>query len=122
MRQMHRRGRTYCHINANGDVEPCAFIHYSDSNIREKTLLDAYQSPLFMGYRKGQPFNGNHLRPCPLLDNPDALVELVERSGAHSTDLQNPEDVRCLSEKCACAAKDWAPVADDLWKERATTG
>lgn len=32
-------GRGYCHINANGDVEPCAFIHYSDSNIREKTLL-----------------------------------------------------------------------------------
>ena len=29
-------GRCYCHINANGDIEPCAFIHYSDSNIREK--------------------------------------------------------------------------------------
>ena len=29
-------GRRYCHINANGDVEPCAFVHYSDSNIREK--------------------------------------------------------------------------------------
>ncbi len=22
-------GRNYCHINANGDVEPCVFIHYS---------------------------------------------------------------------------------------------
>ena len=43
-------GRKYCHINANGDIEPCAFIHYSDSNIREKTLLEAYRSPLFMGY------------------------------------------------------------------------
>lgn len=29
-------GRCYLHINANGDIEPCAFIHYSDSNIREK--------------------------------------------------------------------------------------
>ena len=26
-------GRSYCHINAAGDIEPCAFIHYSDSNI-----------------------------------------------------------------------------------------
>ncbi len=34
-------GRRYLHITANGDIEPCAFIHYSDSNIREKTLLDA---------------------------------------------------------------------------------
>ncbi len=31
-------GRRYLHINAGGDMEPCAFIHYSDSNIREKTL------------------------------------------------------------------------------------
>lgn len=52
-------GRNYLHINANGDIEPCAFIHYSDSNIREKTLLEAYQSPLFMAYHDGQPFNDN---------------------------------------------------------------
>lgn len=49
-------GRGYCHINANGDMEPCAFIHYSDSNIKEKTLLECYQSPLFMAYRRSQPF------------------------------------------------------------------
>ena len=29
-------GRCYLHINAGGDIEPCAFIHYSDSNIHEK--------------------------------------------------------------------------------------
>ena len=29
-------GRRYFHINANGDADPCVFIHYSDSNIREK--------------------------------------------------------------------------------------
>lgn len=29
-------GRRYLHINANGDIDPCVFIHYSDSNIREK--------------------------------------------------------------------------------------
>ena len=68
-------GRRYLHINANGDVEPCAFIHYSDSNIREKTLLEALQSPLFMEYHRGQPFNDNMLRPCPLLDNQGRLAE-----------------------------------------------
>ena len=109
-------GRRYLHINANGDMEPCAFIHYSDSNIREKTLLEALQSPLFMAYHDGQPFNENHLRPCPLLDNPDALVGMVERSGAHSTDLQNPEDVQELSAKCRNAAEAWEHTADELWK------
>lgn len=109
-------GRRYLHINANGDMEPCAFIHYSDSNIREKTILEALQSPLFMAYRNGQPFNENPLRPCPLLDNPGALVEMVETSGAHSTDLQNPENVHDLSAKCTEVAEEWADAADSIWK------
>ena len=108
-------GREYLHINANGDMEPCAFIHYSDSNIHEKTILEALQSPLFMAYHDRQPFNENHLRVCPLLDNPEMLVEMVETTGAVSTDLQNPEDVRELAAKCENAAADWAAVADELW-------
>lgn len=108
-------GRFYLHINANGDYEPCAFIHYSDADIREKTLLEALQSPLFKAYRAGQPFNDNHLRPCPLLDNPEALVGMVESSGAHSTDLQNPEDVHDLAGKCEEKAEKWGKKADEIW-------
>jgi MoaA/NifB/PqqE/SkfB family radical SAM enzyme len=108
-------GRRYLHINANGDMEPCAFIHYSDSNIREKTILEALQSPLFMAYHDGQPFNENHLRVCPLLDNPDKIVEMVETSGAHSTDFQDPENVRELADKTRAAAWKWSVVANDLW-------
>jgi MoaA/NifB/PqqE/SkfB family radical SAM enzyme len=112
-------GRSYLHINANGDIEPCAFIHYSDSNIREKTLLEALKAPLFMAYRKHQPFNCNHLRPCPLLDNPDALAQMVGHSGAASTDLQSPEDVNDFTCKCRPAAKQWAAVADGIWESAA---
>ncbi len=71
-------GRSYLHISAGGDIEPCAFIHYSDSNIREKSLLEALRSPLFMAYHDGQPFNCNHLRPCPMLENPERLAEMVK--------------------------------------------
>ena len=110
-------GRAYFHINANGDMEPCAFIHYSDSNIEDKTLLDALKSPLFMQYRQNQPFNENLLRPCPLLDNPAKLVLMVKKSGAVSTDMKNPENVIKLSAKCRPAAKCWAPVADELWSK-----
>lgn len=41
-------GRRYFHINANGDIDPCVFVHYSDSNIREKSILEALQSPIMM--------------------------------------------------------------------------
>lgn len=110
-------GRSYLHINANGDIEPCAFMHYSDSNIREKTLLEAYQSPLFMGYHDNQPWNDNMLRPCPVLDNPGRLTEIVERTGAKSTDYQNLESAKEFSDKCVETANNWAPVADRLWNE-----
>lgn len=110
-------GRNYLHINANGDIEPCAFIHYSDSNIKEKSLIEAFQSPLFMAYHDGQPFCSNMLRPCPLLDNCGALAAMVEKTGAHSTDLCQPENVRDLTEKCREKAEAWKPTADRLWKE-----
>jgi MoaA/NifB/PqqE/SkfB family radical SAM enzyme len=112
-------GRNYLHINASGDVEPCAFIHYSNVNIHDVTLLEALQSPLFRAYRERQPFNCNHLRPCPLLDNPDELVSMVNASGARSTQAQSPEPVEELCAKTRDAAEKWAVVADRLLKESA---
>ncbi len=110
-------GRRYLHINANRDIDPCVFVHYSDSNIREKTLLEALQSPMMMAYHDGQPFNENMLRPCPMLENPDKLREMVAKTQAHSTDLQSPETAEHLCAKCDGYAQAWKPVADQLWEE-----
>lgn len=111
-------GRNYLHINSNGDVEPCAFIHYSNVNIKDVELLEALRSPLFMEYRKNQPFNQNHNRPCPMLDNPEKLREMVSNSKAHSTQLEDSETAEELTAKTEAAAKGWKPVADQLWNEK----
>ena len=108
-------GKYYCHINPNGDVEPCVFIHYSGANIRQVSLLKALMQPLFMEYRDRQPFNCNHLQPCPMLENPQILQEMVKKSGAHSTDLQSPESAEHLCGKCAEYAKNWQETAEKLW-------
>ena len=42
-------GRNYFHINANGDAEPCVFIHYSGANIRENTLLEIFETAIIYG-------------------------------------------------------------------------
>ena len=110
-------GRNYCHINPNGDVEPCVFIHYSGANIKEVSLLDALRQPLFMAYRDYQPFNCNHLKPCPMLENPELLQQMVHETGAKSTDLQSPETVEHLCGKCHTYAKCWSECADKLWSE-----
>ncbi|MGN0715278.1 MAG: radical SAM protein, partial [Anaerovoracaceae bacterium] len=112
-------GRRYLHINANGDMDPCVFVHYSDSNIREKTLLEGLRSPIMMAYHDGQPFNENMLRPCPMLENPDKLRAMVVCTEAHSTDLQSPESVEHLCSKCDKYAEKWKPAAEKLWQEKA---
>ena len=108
-------GRYYFHINANGDAEPCAFIHYSNMNIKEHTLIEVLQSPLFKQYAASQPFSPNYLRPCPLLDNNGALAKMVHATDAVSTDLAAKEDVDELCGKCRSAAEAWKPVADEIW-------
>lgn len=110
-------GRQYAHINPAGDVEPCVFIHYSNANIHEKSLLECLQQPLFKEYHKGQPFNHNHLRPCPMLENPELLGEMVKRSGAHSTDMQQPESTQDVFNRCRPYAQQWAPAAERIWAE-----
>ena len=110
-------GRCYCHINPIGDVEPCVFIHYSSANIHDKSLIECLQQPIFKAYRQQQPFNENHLMPCPMLENPEKLQQIVHETGAVSTDLQSPESCEHLCGKCVQYAKDWKPVAEKLWAE-----
>ena len=110
-------GRNYFHINANGDAEPCVFIHYSGANIRTHSLLEILKQPLFMAYHDNQPFNDNHLRPCPMLENPEILQKMVRETGAKSTDLQSPESAEHLCGKCEEYARKWKPCAEKLWEE-----
>lgn len=108
-------GKNYCHINPAGDVEPCVFIHYSSANIHNTSLEDALKQPLFKEYQAHMPFNEDLLRPCPMLENPQFIQQMVHKTGAHSTDMTSPESVEHLTGKTVEYAKEWAPVADKLW-------
>ena len=110
-------GRAYCHINARGDVEPCVFIHYSGANIKEQSLLDCLRQPLFQAYHDHYPWNENHLRPCPMLENPEVLPQMVRESGAHATDYVAPESAESLCERTTPYARGWEAEAERLWNE-----
>lgn len=78
-------GRRYFHIAADGSVEPCAFAHFSTEKIQGRSLKEILQSPLSRAFQKRQPFNGNMLCPCPIIDNPQMLREIIAESGAKPT-------------------------------------
>jgi cytochrome c2 len=53
-----------------------------------------------------------------MLENPHILEKMVSDTGAKSTDLQSPETVEKLCEKCHTYAADWENVARELWNSK----
>ncbi|UCF97329.1 MAG: radical SAM protein [Spirochaetaceae bacterium] len=47
-------GRGFVHISASGDVEPCPFAPYSDSNLRDSSLKEALQSKFLSTIRRNR--------------------------------------------------------------------
>jgi len=78
-------GRRYLHINHKGDIEPCAFVHFATDNIKEKTLIEALQSPFFKFIRERIPYSENLFAPCMIIDNPHILRSAVKLTGAKPT-------------------------------------
>lgn len=61
-------GRGFFHINANGRAEPCPFSPYSDTNLREVSLKEALQSPLFLKLQKNGNLLQEHMGGCVLFE------------------------------------------------------
>ncbi|HHX87823.1 MAG TPA: radical SAM protein [Firmicutes bacterium] len=111
-------GRRYFHINAHGDVEPCAFIHFAVDKIHGKSLKQILANPLFKAYQQRIPFSDNMLRPCPLIDNPGALREIVAETGARPTHEGADTTLKGEAAKqMDCVACAWKKVADQKWEE-----
>lgn len=103
-----------CISTLPGKWSPCAFVHYATDNIKNISLLEALKSPLMQAYQKRQPFNSNMLRPCPIIDNPEALAEIVAETGAHSTQVNNNGGMAELAKKLQEYSNAWGRIADAL--------
>ena len=62
------------------------------------------------------------LRPCPMLENPEILPEIVHESDAQCTEYVTPEDVDHLCARTSVYAKSWEQRAEELWLEQHPTG
>ncbi|MEW6546851.1 MAG: radical SAM protein [Bacillota bacterium] len=113
-------GGRYYFINAAGEVEPCAFAHFAVDNIMDKPLVEVLRSPIFLAYQKRQPFNDTHWAPCPIIDAPAALRDIVAESGAHPThpgaeSILGGDIARHLDQR----AQEWLSRARRMEAERA---
>lgn len=109
-------GRSYFHINANGDVEPCVYAHIAVDNIHEKSLKEALNSTLFRAIRARQPHNTNHLRPCMIIDNPRIMREIIEEIKPRFTHPGAEQIYTELKDQMDEYAARYAKLADEIWK------
>lgn len=110
-------GRRYFHINAKGDVEPCVYTHIASDNIKDTTLVQALNSPLFKDIRNRQPHNSNHLRPCMIIDNPHIMREVIEKNHPYFTHPGAEEIYTFHSKYMDKYAQKYGELAEQIWKE-----
>jgi MoaA/NifB/PqqE/SkfB family radical SAM enzyme len=108
-------GRHYMHITSEGWVEPCIFTHFATDNIRDVSLIEAFNSPYFRNIRTRQPYNDNLLRPCMWIDNPAFSREIMAVTGAQPTHDGADSMLHLQRELDAYAAKS-GEVLDPAWE------
>lgn len=69
-------GRGFFHINPQGGAEPCPFSPYSDTNLKNVSLREALNSPLFRKLRDGKVLLTEHRGGCVLFEH-EATVQAL---------------------------------------------
>jgi MoaA/NifB/PqqE/SkfB family radical SAM enzyme len=77
-------GRGFIHVSASGDVEPCPFAPYSDSDVRDSTLEQALGSKLLQRIREHHGDLKETTGGCALWRERDWVRRLLEENRTKS--------------------------------------
>jgi MoaA/NifB/PqqE/SkfB family radical SAM enzyme len=70
-------GRGFVHISASGDLEPCPFAPYSDTNLREVSLEQGLRSPFLTAMRSNHQRFAETEGGCALWKNREQVRALL---------------------------------------------
>lgn len=70
-------GRGFFHINAFGQAEPCPFSPYSDTNLKNLSLLEALKSPLFLRLQEQGNLQKEHIGGCVLFEQQEEVKAML---------------------------------------------
>ncbi len=76
-------GRGFVHISAEGNVEPCPFIAYSDTNLKNMPLKDALQSKMLKTIRENHG-ELKEIQGCALWEKREWVQSLAKPTAADS--------------------------------------
>ncbi len=116
-------GRNYIHINANGDVEPCVFVHFAVDKIHNRSLREVLRSDFFSTIRSKQPYSENLLTPCMIIDNPDVYRQVVRSCCAYPTHDGADDVIVKIKDDLDDYGRRIRAMEDKIWdRERAEYG
>jgi len=110
-------GRRYLHITADGGIEPCAFIHLSQGNIKDMSLKEALQLPFFKEIQKLQPYSDNLLSPCLLVDHPDDFRKIASLPGVKPTDATVANMSKEVGKYLDKLSKEWEKLSRPVFEK-----
>ena len=70
-------GRGFFHINAHGGAEPCPFSPYSDINVKDTSIKEALNSPLFNKLISSENLNNEHIGGCVLFEQKEKVEKML---------------------------------------------
>jgi MoaA/NifB/PqqE/SkfB family radical SAM enzyme len=82
-------GRGFVHVSAEGDLEPCPFSPFSDSNLTKVTLREALRSRFLQGIRESDEHLSEGGGGCALWANREWLESLLA-SGSGAEGAPSP--------------------------------
>jgi MoaA/NifB/PqqE/SkfB family radical SAM enzyme len=81
-------GRGFIHISAEGNVEPCPFVPYSDTNLKHLSLKDALQSKMLKTIRENHG-QLEETHGCALWEKREWVRSLTKEAGDNVSGRQN---------------------------------
>lgn len=72
-------GRGFFHINVKGGAEPCPFSPFSDISLKDHSMLEALDSPLFKKLGSAGFFTEGHDGGCLLFSKENEVKELISK-------------------------------------------
>jgi MoaA/NifB/PqqE/SkfB family radical SAM enzyme len=71
-------GRGFVHINPEGDLEPCPFVPYSDTNLRDFSLREALRSQFLRDIRQNHEQLEKRQGSCTLWEKREWVCSLLQ--------------------------------------------
>ena len=101
------------HINASGYIEPCPVIQFATDRVGEKPLTEIYRDSDFLRDLKIEI--PKKTAGCIIMDDPQWLVDFVEKYDATDTSGRENEAARLRAMARVCSHGSGKPIPEKNW-------